>query len=115
MFSVGFMVSEVLQPLLSSFRLMSFDFSSYQLALKYIGLGALYIGIAFSASVIISLLSTYLYAQLTTIDEFEEIRANNVGVALVVSSIIITLTLLTKSGIGLILESIIPYPPLPPK
>lgn len=115
MFSAGFMISEIIQPLISSFRLMDQHEGSYMLAIKYIGLGAVYIAIAYCAAITIALISTYLYARLTPIDEFEEIRNNNIGVALIIGSIIITLTLLTKSGVGLVIESIIPYPQLPPK
>lgn len=115
MFSVGFMINEVIQPLISSFRLMDQTTSSFSLALQYIGQGAVYIAIAFVASIVIGLLSTYLYALLTPINEFEEIRNNNVGVAIIVGTIVIVLTLLTKSGVGLLIESIIPYPRLPPK
>lgn len=115
MFSVGFMINEVIQPLISSFRLMDQTTNSFSLALQYIGQGAIYIAIAFVASIVIGLLSTYLYALLTPINEFEEIRNNNVGVAIIVGTIVIVLTLLTKSGVGLLIESIIPYPQLPPK
>jgi uncharacterized membrane protein YjfL (UPF0719 family) len=115
MFSVGFMINEVIQPLISSFRLLNQDAASYVLAFRYIGQGAVYIAIAYCASIVIALLSTSLYARLTPIDEFEEIRKNNVGIAIIIGSIIITLTLLTKSGVGLLIESIIPYPQLPPK
>ena len=62
----------------------------------------------------IGLISTFLYSKLTPIDEFEEIRKNNVGVSLIISSILITLTLLTKDGVILLIEAIIPYPELPP-
>jgi hypothetical protein len=63
---------------------------------------------------LLGLLSTLLYAKITPIDEFEEIRNNNIGVAIVVSVIIITLTMMCRSGVGLLIESIIPYPELPP-
>ncbi len=115
MFSVGSMIAEVIQPLVSSFRLLNQDASSFQLAFKYIGQGAIYIAIAYCASIVMALVGTYLYAKLTPINEFEEIRKNNVGIAIIIGSIILTLTLLTKSGVGLLIESIIPYPQLPPK
>ena len=116
MFSVGYMVSSVIQPLISSFRLMSTQSeSNFTLFFKYIGQGAIYIGIAYVVSLLIGLLSTALYARITPIDEFEEIKTNNIGVALIVSSIIITLTLMTKSGVTLLIESIIPYPDIAPR
>lgn len=112
--SVGIMISGIVEPLISSFRLLNKQSDSFMLAFKYIGTGAIYIAIAYGATIAIGLLSTFLYSKLTPIDEFEEIRENNVGVALIISSILITLTLLTKSGVVLLIEAIIPYPQLPP-
>jgi uncharacterized membrane protein YjfL (UPF0719 family) len=112
MMSVGIMVSSVIQPLVSSFRVMKLEHDSFMLALKFFGTGAVYIAIAYSVSIVIGLISTYIYAKLTIIDEFEEMRKDNIGVALILGSIIITLSLLTKSGVELLIESIIPYPPV---
>jgi hypothetical protein len=114
MFSTGLMVSGVIDPLISSFRLLDPALNSTSLTLQYLGLGAIYIGIAYSAALLIGLISTFLYSKLTPINEFEELRDNNIGVALMISSILITLTLFTKSGVALLIESIIPYPDLPP-
>ncbi len=111
---MGIMISGIVEPLISSFRLLNRQSDSFVLAFKYIGTGAIYIGIAYGATIVIGLLSTFLYSKLTPIDEFEEIRENNIGVALIISSILITLTLLTKSGVVLLIEAIIPYPQLPP-
>ena len=112
--SVGIMISGIVQPLISSFRLLNQSSDSFVLTLKYLGIGAIYIAIAYTATVLIGLISTFLYAKLTPINEFEEIRKNNIGVALIISSILITLTLLTKNGVILMIEAIVPYPDLPP-
>lgn len=112
--SVGLMVSGVIQPLISSFRLLNNEPDTFVLVFKFMGTGFIYIAIAYVAAVLIGLISTYLYSKITPIDEFEEIRNDNVGVALILSAILITLTLLTKSGVMLLIEAIIPYPQLPP-
>ncbi|MCP4458162.1 MAG: DUF350 domain-containing protein [Cytophagales bacterium] len=114
MISVGLMASSVIQPLISSFRLLDMQHNNFILALRFLGTGVIYISIAYSVAILIGLVSTFLYSKLTPINEFEEIRENNVGVALMISSIIITLTLLTKSGVELLIEAIIPYPAGPP-
>ena len=112
--SVGIMISGIIQPLISSYRLLNRGSDSFTLAFEYFVTGGLYIAIAYTATVMIGLISTFLYSKLTPIDEFEEIRKNNVGVSLIISSILITLTLLTKDGVILLIEAIIPYPELPP-
>lgn len=112
MISVGLMVSSVIQPLVSSFRLMDKGNDSFLVAIRFFGVGAIYIAIAYSVAILIGLISTFLYSKLTEIDEFEEIRMNNIGVSIIIGSIIITLSLLTRSGVELLIESIIPYPPV---
>lgn len=113
MLSVGIMIGGILQPLISSFRLLNRDSDSFVMAFGYLATGALYIAIAYSATVIIALVSTFMYSKLTPIDEFDEIRKNNLGVALILSSIVITLTLLSKDGVITVIEALVPYPKLP--
>jgi len=112
--SVGIMISGIIQPLISSFRLLNQGSNSFMLVFEYLLTGAIYIAIAYTSTILIGLISTFLYSKVTPIDEFEEIRKNNVGVSLIISSILITLTLLTKDGVMLLIEAIIPYPELPP-
>lgn len=112
--SVGIMVGGVLQPLVSSFRLLNKAGDSFWITLKYLGTGMLYIGIAYSATILIGLISTFLYSRLTPIDEFDEMRKNNIGVSLIISTILITMTILVKDGVMTIIEALVPYPQLPP-
>ena len=75
--SVGIMISGIIDPLISSFRLLNRQSDSFMLAFKYIGTGAIYIGIAYTATILIGLISTFMYSKITPINEFEEIRKNN--------------------------------------
>ena len=116
LFSVGFMVSGVIDPLTSLFRLLAAkDNGVLSLALSFIGTGAIYIAMAFIAGLSVCLLSVMLYTWITPLDEFAELKNNNVGVALIVGTITITLALLTKDGVSLLIESFIPYPEQFPK
>ena len=116
LFSVGYMVSSVIQPIVSSFRILSNTTADTgELIYTFLGYGALYVTIAFIAGIVVSIAGATFYSSLTPIDEFKEIKNNNVGVAIIVSAIIITLILMSKSGVTLFIESIIPYPELPPK
>ena len=72
--AVGIMVEGIIDPLISSFRLMNKSDNSLLFSLKYFGIGAIYIGIAYTVAVAIGLISTFLYAKLTPIDEFEEME-----------------------------------------
>jgi uncharacterized membrane protein YjfL (UPF0719 family) len=115
LFSVGYVVNGVVQPLLDAFRLLSkSDISSLQLIIKFMAYGGLYIAIAYILSISISLLGIYVYTYITPLDELKEIKNNNIGVGITVSTIIIILTLFTKDGIILFIESLVPYPNFPP-
>ncbi|MCB0484068.1 MAG: DUF350 domain-containing protein [Flavobacteriales bacterium] len=114
LFSVGFSVSSVIQPLVSAFRLLSNQNEGlWYLVSSFILYGGFYVLMAYIASVSITVLGILIYINLTPLDEFEEIRKNNVGVALVLTSIIVVLNLMSRSGVGLMLESLVPYPDLP--
>lgn len=116
LFSVGYMVSSVIDPLTSLFRLLAAkDNSVMSLALSFIGTGAFYIAVAFVAGIVVCLLSVMMYTWITPLDEFTELKNNNVGVAIIVGTITITLALLTRDGVSLLIESFIPYPEQFPK
>jgi len=116
LFSVGFSVSSVIQPLVSYFRIISGSSDSvFSLALSFIMYGGLYVTIAYMASLLITFIGIKLYVYLTPLNEFKEIKENNIGVAIVVSSIIVTINLISRSGVALLIESLLPYPELMPK
>ena len=109
-------MSSVVQPLISLFRLLAAsEDDAFKLAVSFLGTGALYIALAFATGVIICLLSVVIYTSITPLDEFVELKNNNIGVALIVGTIIVTLALLTRDGVGLLIESFIPYPEQFPK
>jgi uncharacterized membrane protein YjfL (UPF0719 family) len=111
LFSVGYTMSSVLQPLISLFRIYaSREMDFWELGLLFLLQGGVYIAAGFVLAVIICFTGILVYTYLTPIDEFAEVKNNNLAVALVVSSIVITLSLLTHDGVALLIESFIPYP-----
>ena len=116
LFSVGYMVSSVIHPLLSLFRILSTkDDDTFHLLISFIGYGAVYILLAFIVALFVCFLGALIYNYITPIDEIQELKNNNLAVALVVGSIIITLSLMTHDGVELLIESFIPYPDQYPK
>ena len=115
LFSVGYLVSGVIQPLLSLFRILSSKENISTLLISFIGYGALYIMTAYVVALLVCLLGMLIYNYLTPIDEIQELKNNNIAVALVVGSIIVTLSLMTRGGVELLIESFIPYPRMYPK
>jgi len=88
--------------------------SAFELAGTFFVQGGLYIAITYIVSILITFVGVAIYTYLTPLNEFEEIQKNNIGVAIVLSVIVITLNMMSRSGVALLIESIIPYPTLPP-
>src|SRR5689334_4922350 len=62
LFSVGLTMSSVIQPLLSLFRIIaSKDLGTMELALKFIGYGAIYIALAYLLAVVICVSGNFIY------------------------------------------------------
>lgn len=115
LFSVGYTVSSVIEPLTSTLRLFIAHTESVG---SIIGNVLKYFAVFFLISTIIALvinvIGISLFTVMTTkIEEFDEIKKNNIAVALITGAIIVVLTLFTKDGILFLLDSIVPYPELP--
>jgi uncharacterized membrane protein YjfL (UPF0719 family) len=116
LFSVGYMMSSVIDPLLSLFRILANDDrSAVALIGSFLVYGGIYIGASYLLAIGICWVGVQLYTWITPIDEFKELKDNNVSVALVVASILVTLSLLSHDGIALFIESFVPYPSQPPR
>ncbi len=116
LFSVGYLVSSVIHPLLSLFRILSAkDNDLVHLLFSFMGYGAVYILIAYIVALLVCFLGALIYNYITPVDEIQELKNNNLAVAFVVGSIIITLSLMAHDGVELLIESFIPYPQMYPK
>lgn len=114
LFSVGFTMSGIVNPILSYFRIMSDqDISVMNLFLSYIATGGAYISIAYILTILVISLGVGLYTFMTPLKEVQGLKENNIGVSIVLAAIVIVLSLMCKDGIILLIESIVPYPQLP--
>ena len=115
MFSNGYLISGVIEPLSSTLDLLldkrpdTLDLvMSYS---KYLGL---FMGIGLLLGGVILYLSYLIFSSLTvSVNEFDEINNGNVGVAIIVSVIAIIISIYCKEPFLIFLESFIPYPELP--
>jgi len=108
--SIGLILSEILPSISNIIRLsttQSETIDTFEIA-KYSGL---YLFIGFIIAVIINSSVFLLFSVLTkNVNEFKEIQRNNIAVAILVVSILISITLIAKDGIALLISSLIPYP-----
>ena len=115
LFSVAYLISGIKAPILSSLRLLSKDLEyDGSLILDGFKYTFLFLTIIILAIGLIIFLSIQLYTRMTKeINEFREIEANNVAVAIVLGIIVISISLLIKESLYLMLETFVPYPEIP--
>ncbi len=108
--SIGLILSEILPSITNVVRLLTTQTDTVDTAqiLYYSGL---YLFIGFVMAVFINLSSFLLFSILTKgINEFKEIQQNNVSVAILIVSILLSITLIVKESIALLISALIPYP-----
>lgn len=115
LFSVAYLISGIKAPILNSLRMLSND-GNYEGSLILDGFKytLLFLIIILIAIGIVIYLSINLYTKMTKdVNEFKEIKVNNVAVSLIMATIIISISILIKESLYLMLETFVPYPDLP--
>jgi hypothetical protein len=115
MFSVAYLLTGIIHPLSSTLDILTKTYpENTDLILsfsKYLGLFVL-IGLVLGG--IINFISYVLFSTLTTqVNELDEIKSGNIGVAIFVSVMAITIAVFCKEPFLVVLETFIPYPELP--
>ena len=114
-FSVGYIVFGIMEPLSATIKLLgaknpsilSLVVDTTKFLLMFLVLGYLFAGT-------IIFLAYKLFSSFTTkVDEYEEIYNNNMGVALLLSVLTIVIALFTKAPFIVFIESLIPFPEVP--
>lgn len=108
--SMGIILSEIIPSITNIIRLSTTQ--SEKIDLTTISLySGLYLLIGIMMAVIINASVFFLFSILTTgTHEFMEIKNNNVSVAILVVTILISITIIVKDSIALLISSLIPYP-----
>ena len=110
LFCVGYLISGSTQPFLSTVKILQQNADSNYLmeCFKYSGL---YLFISALLALILMLCSMFILTSVTKgINGIEELKNNNLAVAIIYASIIIVLTLIVRENAILLMESFIPYP-----
>ncbi len=108
--SIGIILSEILPSITNIIRLSTIQTETIDMVtiVKYSGL---YLFIGFVIAMVINVSVFFLFSLLTTgIHEFKEIKNNNISVAILVVTILISITIIAKDSIALLISSLIPYP-----
>lgn len=110
--SIGLILSEILPSITNVIRLSTTQTETVNTT-TIISYSGLYLAIGFIMAVFINATAFLLFSMLTKgINEFKEIQRNNVSVAILVVTILLSITLIVKESIALLISALIPYPEL---
>lgn len=112
--STGYMASGITSSISNTIRLLNNDkIMSFETIFETSQYTMMYLVMALAASHIVIWSSLKVFTVLTTkIDEFAEIKKNNLSIAFISSAIIIAVSFMAKDSIDLLIESMVPYPQL---
>lgn len=110
--SVGIIVSTAYAPSMSLIQLLQKSTADKtELFTQFSKYFLMFLGIALVVSFLIVIISVRLYNMLTkNIKELKEISENNMAIALITGVMIIVVVLFAKDSVGMIIESLLPYP-----
>jgi uncharacterized membrane protein YjfL (UPF0719 family) len=108
--STALMISSVVGPGLNAIRFVNQSEITYMNILYSAGFVSLFviIGVLFTLLVIAG--GIFIFFQLTHVNEWEEMKRNNVATALISAALILGLALIMKDHVAGICEAMIPYP-----
>ena len=115
LFTVAYLISGIKSPILNSLKMLSnnpeYEGSLIVDGFKYSGL---FLSVIIITITLVIFISIKLFTYMTkNINEFQEIKKNNLAVAILTATIIISISLLVKESLYLLLETFVPYPDVP--
>jgi len=108
--STALMISSVVGPGFNAIRFVnqnSFEFMNILYSMGYVSL-FVFIGVLFTLLIIAG--GVFTFFQLTHVNEWEEIKKNNVAIAIISAALIVGLAIIMKDHVAAICEALIPYP-----
>ena len=109
--SGSLILSSVIDPAINAIQFLNqgkqFNLQTFTTSLIYV-ITFLIIGIVFTLAVIF--ISMAAFFQLTNINEWEQIKMNNIPTALISASLILGMSLIMDDYVGHLCEALIPYP-----
>ncbi len=109
--SGSLILSSVLSAAVNAIQFLNqaanFNMQSLMISLAYVVI-FVFIGIIFTLALIAS--AVFIFFQLTQINEWDQIKLNNIPTALISAALILGLSMIMDDYIGHLCEALIPYP-----
>ncbi|MDG2343177.1 MAG: DUF350 domain-containing protein [Flavobacteriales bacterium] len=115
MFSIAYLLSGIIHPLSSTLDILTKSYpDTTDLILSYSKYLGLFVLIGLVLGGVINFLAYFLFSSLTTqVNELDEIKQGNIGIAVFISVMAIMMAVFCKEPFLVVLESFIPYPEMP--
>ncbi|MBU6332618.1 MAG: DUF350 domain-containing protein [Bacteroidetes bacterium] len=104
------MLKTIVDPAINGFRLFSQSGFSGQDVVMVILYSVLFVVIGVLCILALIASATFLLFFVSRVDEWQEIKNNNLGVALISAAVVLGLSLVMGDYVGHLCESILPYP-----
>jgi len=112
--SGSFILSSIISPALNATRFLNPDNNyTLQSLLNTYGYITMFVFIGFFCAILVIASGLFVLFHLTDINEGEEIKNNNIAVALITAAIIVGLSIIVDEYVGILCEALIPYPQIP--
>ena len=112
--SGSFILSSIISPAPNATRFLNPDNNyTLQSLLNTYGYITMFVFIGFFCAILVIASGLFVLFHLTDINEGEEIKNNNIAVALITAAIIVGLSIIVDEYVGILCEALIPYPQLP--
>lgn len=112
-FSVGYIFAGVSDPFLNTVRYLH-EAGDNGFVVKVVSYSTVFVVGALIISGLINVVSIVLFTLMTRkVDEFEEIKNNNVAIAIITAAIIVSITLIVRENMVLLFDAVVPHPELP--
>jgi len=108
--SIGLILSEIVPSITNVIRIATTQEETINMG-TVIQYSSLYLCIGFVMAIFINAAVFFLFSMLTRgVNEFKAIKTNNLSVAILVVSILLSITMIAKDSIELLISSLVPYP-----
>ncbi len=108
--STALLVSSIIGPGLNAIRFLNQDAVTAQTIAGSMGYVIMFLVIGMMFSFIVIAGGILVLFQLTHVNEWEEIRNNNISTAIISAALILGLALIMKDHVATVCEMLIPYP-----
>ena len=102
--------ASVVNPAVNAIRFINQDVFEWQSVAISFGFVSMFVAIGICCTLMVIAGGIFTFFQLTNVNEFEQIKANNIATAIITVAFILGLSIIMDEYVGHLCEALIPYP-----